>query len=180
VARSLVARYPERVLTIRYEDFLGDQEQTLRKVCQFFEIDYLPEMLDVTRSPEAKQISQMSALWASNCFAPISANVDKFKQQLTLEEIAIIETLALEYMNLYGYELMTDANVTIAESTFSKARERSETVKKTAWRDLEQNNYRDFILRRVRADYLARVRHRLEQEQSVSSNAIANDVAAVA
>ena len=175
VARSLVTRYPERVLTIRYEDFLGNQEQTLRKVCQFFGIDYLPEMLDVTRSSEAKQISQMSALWASNCFAPISANVDKFKQQLTLEEIAIIETLAREYMSLYGYEFMTDANVTIAESTFSKARERSETAKKTAWRDLEQNNYRDFILRRVRADYLARVRHRLEleREQSVSSNAVA-------
>lgn len=175
VARSLAARYPERVLTIRYEDFLGDQEQTLRKVCQFFDIDYLPQMLDISRSHEAQQIAQMSALWASNCFAPISANVDKFKKQLALEEIAAIETLAQEYMHLYGYELMTDANVAITESTFSSARVRSETGKQAAWRELEQNNYRDFVLRRVRADYLAKVRHRLEQRPPAASNAAAKD-----
>lgn len=167
VARSLVARYPDRVLTIRYEDFLGNQEETLKKVCAFFEIEYLPQMLDVTHSSEAKQISQLSALWASNCFAPIAANVDKFKSQLTIEEIETIETLAQEYMALYGYERMTGAQAEIADSTFIEAQARSETGKQMAWRELEKNNFRDYILRRFRAEYLVKVRSCLERESGL-------------
>lgn len=162
IACALMERYPDRMLTIRYEDFLGSQEETLKKVCAFFGIDYLPEMLDVSRSTEAQQISQLSALWASNCFPPIVANVDKFKKQLSMEEIEVIETLAKEYMHVYGYELMTKAGAMIDEHTIKAARERSDAGRQNAWRDLANNNYRDFILRRFRADYLARVRSSLE------------------
>lgn len=163
VARSLIARYPERVLTIRYEDFLSNQEETLKKVCSFFGIEYLPQMLDVAHSTEAKQIAQLSALWESNCFPPIVANVDKFKKQLSMEEIEIIETLAKEYMSLYGYELMTPAAAKIDDDTVRAARKRSEAGRQAAWHALEQNNFRDYILRRFRADYLAKVRIGLEQ-----------------
>jgi hypothetical protein len=162
VALSLAERYPDRVLTVRYEDFLADQESTLRRICLFFGIEYLPQMLDVARSHEARQLSHMSALWASNCFAPIAANTDKFKTQLSIEEIEVIETLARDYMALYGYELMTDAQATISDSMMASSRERSETAKRCAWHDLEHNDYRDFILRRFRADYLQQVRNRLE------------------
>lgn len=168
-ARSLIGRYPDRVLTIRYEDFLGNQEETLKKVCTFFGIEYLPQMLDVAGSPEARQISQISALWASNCFPPIVANVDKFKKQLSMEEIEIIETLAQEYMAMYGYELMTSASATISDSVIASAHERSEAGRQAAWRDLEANNFRDYILRRYRADYLANLRSRLERKPVTAS-----------
>ena len=175
VARSLIARYPERVLTIRYEDFLSSQEETLKKVCEFFQIEYLPQMLDVTNSPEAQQISQLSALWSSNCFPPIVANVDKFKKQLSMEEIEIIETLAKEYMALYGYEPMTAAAAKIDDEVLRAARKRSEVGRQAAWRDLEQNNFRDYTLRRFRADYLAKVRIGLEQRLLVGQKTVVNE-----
>lgn len=162
VALSLAERYPERVLTVRYEDFLADQESTLRKICRFFGIEYLPQMLDVTRSHEAQQLSHMSALWASNCFAPIAANADKFKTQLSMREIEVIETLARDYMALYGYELMTDAQAAISDSMMADSRECSGIAKRRAWQELEHNDYRDFILRRFRSDYLQQVRNRLD------------------
>lgn len=162
-ADALMLRYPDRVLTIRYEDFLTDQETILKKVCAFFEIDYLAQMLDVARSHEARQISQMSALWSSNCFAPIATNADKFKQQLTINEIRIIETLAKDFMHRYGYPLMTDADSPTISGTQTAAKERSEVGRKKAWRELEDGNFRDYILRRYRADYLTTVRNRLEQ-----------------
>ena len=171
VARELVQRYPERVLTIRYEDFLARQEDTLRLVCGFFGIDYLPEMLDVAASPEARQIAQLSALWASNCFAPIVANVDKFKQQLSIDDIEIIETLAQDYMALYGYQLMTPARAALADTLLPAARVRSEAGKQQAWCELERSNFRDYILRRHRADYLAKVRSRLELAAGVLAQA---------
>jgi hypothetical protein len=162
-ARALLDRYPERTLTIRYEDFLSDQEATLRSVCSFAGIDFLPQMLDVAHSPEARKISKLSALWSSNCFAPIPANADKFKQQLSVDDIRVIETLARDYMQAYGYELMTGADAVLTEASFEAARARSETAKQAAWRELEQANFRDYVLRKARADYLAQVRARLEQ-----------------
>jgi hypothetical protein len=172
VALPLVGRYPERVLTIRYEDFLANQEETLRKVCNFFGIAYMPQMLDVARSPEAQQISQLSALWSSNCFAPIAANVDKFKKQLSMEEIEIIETLTKDYMALYGYEPMTAAAAKIDESVIRAAQVRSQAGRQAAWRELEQNNFRDFVLRRYRADYLAKLRVGLEQERVAKATSL--------
>lgn len=156
-ARALIVAYPDRVLTIRYEDFLANQEAVLRRICRFFEIDFLPEMLDVSLSHEAQKIAQLSALWESNCFPPMLANRDKFKQQLSMQEIEVIESLCGESMRLYGYEMMTAANAAISEEQLQQARQTSALSKLQAWEALRQNNYKDHILRRFRADYLARL-----------------------
>jgi len=170
-ANALIARYPERTFTIRYEDFLTDQETTLRRVCAFLEIDFLPQMLDVSRSAEARQISQLSALWTSNCFAPIAANIDKFHQQLSMDEIALIETLARDDMARYGYAPLTAADAHIETSAWKAAHVHSEAGRQAAWRALEADNYRDFVLRRHRADFLASVRERLMLQAMAATTA---------
>ncbi len=161
-AQELVAAFPERVLTVRFEDFLLDQESILRKVCSFLGIEFLPQMLDVKASVEARQISQMSALWASNCFAPIAANKDKFKAQLSIQEIESIETITHDYMVHYGYEFMTTAQALVNDAGALAARRQSDLGRNKAWQALENDNHRDFTLRRFRADYLARVRSGLQ------------------
>lgn len=80
----------------------------LRKVCEFFGIELLPEMLDVSHSQEAQQISRMSAPWSSNCFAPIVANIGKDKKALSMDKIATSEMMTGEYMHYYGYKRTTD------------------------------------------------------------------------
>lgn len=162
-ARNLMMQHPDRVLTIRYEDFLSNQEEVLRRICVFFEIDFLPAMLDVSLSPEAQQISGLSALWESNCYAPIAANVDKFKKSMSAQEIELIETLTGEHMDYYGYERMTRGKAVISPRMVSAARKESELLKKNAWSDLAANNYRDYMLRKYRADYLQMVKDRLQR-----------------
>jgi len=54
-AKALAEKYPDKVLTVRYEDFLVNQEAVLRKICQFFGIEFLDSMLDVSASQEAKK-----------------------------------------------------------------------------------------------------------------------------
>ncbi|USX28110.1 sulfotransferase [Oxalobacteraceae bacterium OTU3CINTB1] len=157
-------RWPDRVLTIRYEDFLSQQEVTLRKVCVFLGIDFLPQMLDVAGSQEAKQLSQLSALWSSNCYPPIAANIDKFKQQLTTPEIDVIETVTGEFMDRYGYTRLTAGDSEITPELRAQARVRSDEGRERAWRDLELDNFRDYVLRRCRADYLAQLGARLTQQ----------------
>lgn len=166
-ADAACQRYPDRTLTIRYEDFLTDEAVVLKEVCAFFGIEFVAQMLDVSHSAEARQISRMSALWSSNCFAPIAANIDKYKKALSMEEIAIIETLTGEYMQRYGYERMTDGNALIDARAFDAARAASDRGRGQAWQTLEGSNFRDFALRRQRADYLASVRARMEQYAAV-------------
>lgn len=159
---ALAERYPQRVLTIRYEDFLADQECVLRRVCDFFGIEFLAQMLDVTHSPEAQHIAQLSALWSSNCYAPLAANQDKFRQQLPHDEIEMIETIAADDMRRYGYAFLTDAAAAPPDADgLRQARARSEAARHYAWQELERNNPRDFILRRFRADLIERTRQRL-------------------
>ena len=67
----------------------------LRKVCEFFGTEFLPEMLDVSHSQEAQQISRMSALWSANRFAPIMTNIDKYKKVLSMDEIATVEVMTV-------------------------------------------------------------------------------------
>lgn len=164
-AQALVAEFPERVLTVRFEDFLLDQETILRKVCYFFGVEFLPQMLDVKASVEARQISKMSALWASNCFSPIVANKDKFKAQLSAQEIENIETIARDYMEHYGYEFMTPAQALVNDAGALAARQKSDRGRQNAWKELERDNHRDFTLRRFRSEYLARIRASLQTSQ---------------
>lgn len=165
-AQRLVQAHPQRVLTIRYEDFLADQELVLRGICDFIGLDFLPQMLDVAASTEARQMSKLSDLWSSNCFGPIPANKDKFKSQLSPGDIEIIETLAQAHMRSYGYEFMTDANAPAADPAVLAARVQASAMGRAhAWSRLSESNYRDFILRRARAEHLSSVRDRLMQAQ---------------
>jgi hypothetical protein len=153
-------------LTVRYEDFLCNEELTLRRICSFIGLEFLPEMLRVAASNEAQRLSQMSDLWASNCFSPIPANKDKFKSQLSIDEIEAIESLAKDHMLHYGYELMTAAGSPPPDDVALQAcAERSALGRELAWTGLARDNYRDHALRRFRANYLARVRDTLRSEQ---------------
>ncbi len=180
VAKKLSARHPKKVLTIRYEDFVSNQEAVLRAICDFFGIRFLSAMLDVSKSGEAQKISVMSALWESNSYAPLSANVDKFKKALTVEEIEIIESLCGDYMDTYGYERMTSGNVTVTPSMIAAAHKRSAENKKKAWADLEAQDSRDYQLRRFRADYLEMLKRRLSSGNGKASPQGENERRAVA
>lgn len=171
--KKIAEKYPDRVLTIRFEDFLSNQEGVLRQICQFLGIDFLPEMLDVSKSQEAQKISVLSDLWKSNASEPIPANVDKFKKTLSLEEIEIIETLTGTLMDYYGYERMTLGKAEITPHMIAAAKERSDQKKKDAWLNLRVNNYQDYQLRMFRNAYIQMVRTRLETERHESSSRVA-------
>jgi len=161
-SRRLMAKYPERVLTVRFEDFLTNQELVLRKICEFMGIDFMPEMLDVSSSPEANKLTWLSNLWESNSSAPIPANAAKFRRNLSMEEIEIIETVTKEHMEYFGYELMTPANTNITKELEDAAMARSHRNREKAWADLKVATPHDYILRRYRADTIAMIGERLQ------------------
>ncbi|MGL5796020.1 MAG: sulfotransferase family protein [Waterburya sp.] len=164
-ARAIINKHPERVLTIRYEDFLTNQEAVLYKICQFLGIEFLDSMMDVSSSKEAKNIAVLSALWETNSSAPITAYIDKFKKTMSTEEIEIIETIAGEYMDFYGYEKLTPAAAKITPDAIAAAKKRSAPKKQEAWSELKIRDPRDYQLRKFRADYLEMLNKRLVEQQ---------------
>lgn len=166
-ALELTEKYPEKVLTIRYEDFVSDEDCTLNLICDFFGMDYSNEMLNIKASNEASSIATRSSLWVSNSSSPIAANVDKFKKTLTMYEIEIIETLASTIMNKFGYERMTNASSTINDEKIVEARNKSIANKHNAWRDLRINDPRDYMLRKYRSDYIDMIKNRLERDKDL-------------
>lgn len=164
LGRKLAENYPDRVLTIRYEDFIQTQEVVLKKICDFFGIPFLKTMLDISRSNEAQDLSVLSALWESNTSAPIPANMDKFKKTLSTEQIQVIESVAADHMEYYGYERMTGDSIPITQSMIETATNQSKENKHLAWKTLQENNPRDYQLRKFRNDYLGMLRQKLVEE----------------
>lgn len=168
-ARQLADQYPDRVLTIRFEDFISSEAEVINKICQFFDIEFEEGMLDIEHSNEAASITTRSALWESNSSTPIAANVDKFKSMLSDKEIETIESLTSDHMDYYGYEKMTPANIQISDSMQTMAENNSRVGRAKAWKDLAVNNPRDYMLRKFRADYLQMIRHRFEMDQQLQA-----------
>lgn len=175
--QSIIERYPDRVLTIRYEDFLTNQEAILYQVCQFLGIEFLDSMMDVSGSKEAKDIAVLSALWRTNNSAPIPYYIDKFKQTMSTEDIEIIETIAGEYMNHYGYEKMTPASANITPDAIAAAKICSPLKKQQAWSNLKHSDPRDYQLRKFRADYLEMIKQRLLGQQREALNVVESAIA---
>ena len=175
-AKALAAQYPEKVLTIRYEDFISNQAAVIQQICDFFGIQFTEKMLDISHSNEAKSIAKRSALWESNNSAPITANVEKFRKSLSDEEIEIIETLAAEHMNYYGYEFITNGAADVSEYALKKAERQSVLNRENAWESLKANDPKDYMLRRFRVDYLNMLKTRLMQDNASLSEPIRKQV----
>eukprot|EP00775_Hariotina_reticulata_P005627 gene5627-5866_t len=183
-AQSLTSKFPDRVLTMRFEDFIADQEAELRKICSFMGIAYQDDMVDIQQNKEAAKISGMSALWENNKFNPIPANVTKFQKMLPEGDIEMIEKLLADHMMHLGYQPMTipcqqaelEAAAAAApaarqalvenERSMAAALQRSRVGRVAAWDALKEESPQDYILRTFRADYLACVEARLRSQQN--------------
>lgn len=166
-AKDIMDKYPEKVLTIRFEDFVANEADVIHTICDFFDMEFSDMMLDIDHSDEAKSISTRSALWVSNSSAPIEANVDKFKKSLTDNEINVIETITGGYMDHYGYQRMTKGNADVSQMAIKKAEKNSTINRQKAWDELKINDPKDYMLRKYRGDYLDMIKSRLLREKEL-------------
>jgi len=162
---EIMEKYPDKVLTIRFEDFICEQSDTIQKVCDFIGIEYNENLCDIKQSEEGKEMAQLSPLWKSNFSHPMKETIDKFKNKLSTDDIELIETLCGSYMDRYGYEKLTAANSHVTDDDRLKARESHEVNKVRAWDDLKSDTKfdKDFALRKIRANFIQSCREKLEE-----------------
>jgi adenylyl-sulfate kinase len=168
--KRLALKYPGKVLTIRYEDFVSNQETVLRKICDFFKIEFLSAMLDIQQPQDLLSLYAHSAVWGTAAPSPVSTEGEPFRNALSSEEIEVIETLTGEYMDFYGYKRTTPGKAKITPRMLSDAKIRNVENKRKAWTKMEQENNRDFQLRKFRDDYLKMLKHRLLRRGSLQDS----------
>jgi len=96
-ARDARQAYPGRVLTVRYEDMVGDPEATIHHICRFLDVPFRPEFLQVGWVNATSKTTQNAGDGISR------AAVDRWKQSLTPEEIYVCQMALRRELKEFGY-----------------------------------------------------------------------------
>jgi hypothetical protein len=86
---------PKNLLVMRYEDLVKDTEQTVRKMCEVVEEDFEPQMLSIKGHNSSHPTHEEGIF---------STSVERWKSQLSAEEIAIPQYIARRELEELGYE----------------------------------------------------------------------------
>jgi len=101
----------QQFFSLCYEDLINNTHYIIEKLCAFLEIQFTEKMLDFHKSNEAKRSASSSQLW-ENLSQPIkSSNSMKFLNELSKEEINIIELIAGKTMDKLSYERTMKQNI---------------------------------------------------------------------
>lgn len=95
---------PERYHVLRYEDFVRDRETSLRTLCGFLGIEFVPEMLE-HQDRDDRGWSDRSKDWLQNTLKPVfTSSIDAWKQDMKRSHIAMIEASLGDRIEQMGYE----------------------------------------------------------------------------
>ena len=117
--RLLETLSSDRILLVRYEDLLEEPEKQLRRICEFIGEDFVPAMLRYFETEEAARSAALARCWANISKPLLQNNSGKFLQELSAEDIKIVESTAREPMLRLGYPLVSPAT-TLREASYRR------------------------------------------------------------
>lgn len=157
-------RHPDAVLRVYYERLVGEPEAAVRRICHFLGEEFHPPMLEWFRGEEAKQSASLSESWANTAGPMRSESLQRWRKELSPEEVRTVESIAGPIMDSIGYTPSLDE----AERTLHRAgawsRFRSWIAGLSAWAAVEWRSLRkdkNVGRRYRRAIVLAAIRWRL-------------------
>jgi hypothetical protein len=93
-------------IEVRYEDLIENPERDLRKICVFLDIPYSGRML---KFHDNDSIYRTDSRNAENLQKPvITSNKEKWRSQMSREELREFESVADSYLLSYGYGIAGD------------------------------------------------------------------------
>ncbi|MEQ8969056.1 MAG: sulfotransferase [Coleofasciculus sp. C1-SOL-03] len=92
---------PDSFLEIKYEELVSNTEFTVRKICDFLEEKYTPEMLNYYKDEVPYKTDKQNL---QNLARPIIANnAEKWRTKMTNRQLQIFEAIAGSTLRKYGY-----------------------------------------------------------------------------
>ncbi|MDT0627686.1 sulfotransferase [Alteromonas sp. W364] len=92
---------PENFFFIKFEDMVGDLESSMRNICNFLNIDFDEEMLDYNNKESFYEIKTENRHTFKK---PDMKLTKKWQQKLSKFEISVIENVAGDVLDEFGYE----------------------------------------------------------------------------
>ncbi|WP_262915102.1 sulfotransferase [Niabella ginsengisoli] len=122
----------ERFHALSYEQLIKNPEETIKQLCIFLDIPYLPAMLDFHSSKEAVTTASAGAMWINLQKPVIADNTGKFRKVFTDTDLEIFELIAGDVMQELSYPLFTNRqNVALISSeSIEKYQLENEQLKK--------------------------------------------------
>jgi len=105
---------------IKYEDILESPNRTLKKLCEFLDVSFEPQMLGFHRQDETQKISEYVQAWNNLSKPLMSQNINKYRTALTTEQWVYIEQNCKNEMLALGYKPDHDASKFDLESLANK------------------------------------------------------------
>ena len=115
--REAAARYPDRVLTLRYEDLVADPERHIATACNFLGLTFDADMLAIERSDRSKVLEDQSG-WFTQIWTGITTSgAGKWRREMTPHQQAVFERAAGRELAELGYETGSEARTATALAT---------------------------------------------------------------
>jgi hypothetical protein len=100
-----VARHPARYQFVHYETLASSPETTLRTVCDFLDLDFVPEMLGMGAVADSRDYSGNSSFGTLAPGTISTRPIGRFRSVLSPRQITFIQACAGRRMAAHGYDL---------------------------------------------------------------------------
>jgi hypothetical protein len=91
------------LLRVRYEELAADPDGQIRRICTYLGEEFHPHMLEFFKGKEARASSVLAESW-KNTAQPVNADgLERWRKDLTVEEVVAVEGVAAETMERLGY-----------------------------------------------------------------------------
>jgi len=94
-----------RILKLRYEDLIQNVDFEMQRVCDFMGVELKANVFSYHQSKESKSTASAGEMWSNVTKPVMQNNFNKYRTQLTREEILIFEHVAGDILQELGYEL---------------------------------------------------------------------------
>ncbi len=94
-----------KVFLLNYEKLVAEPEDCVRSLCNFLSIEYRDDMMQFYESSSSKAAAASGDMWKNLEKPVMKDNTQKFLKELSMEEIAIFETVAGDTLEALGYSL---------------------------------------------------------------------------
>lgn len=96
-----------KIHLIKYENLITQTEETLEGICHFLDLEFEPTMLDFHTDKLTIKNSLLDQSWRNLSNPVIKNNREKYKEELSNEEIAYIEKICYLEMKWFNYSVQT-------------------------------------------------------------------------
>lgn len=97
---------PSRVISIKYEDYIREPHSVMEELCAKLNIPFTETVFDYMKSSESKAAAESGKMWTNLLKPVMTDNFNKFRKEMSDDDILIYESVAGDSLEALGYELV--------------------------------------------------------------------------